>query len=370
MSEILQKFSRSLKARRKALGMTQRDLADKISYSEKAVSKWESGVALPPSALLPTLSAILGVSIDELLMGKNEIRYYLGIDGGASKTEFLLVNSEGNVINKLVLGPTNPDDHGQTDMESVLKEGIIRILGDIPFDEVSVFAGVSGSRSVLVRDFLHRFDFARSDCGDSISCILELCKPQECYVVINLGVGSIVYAKYGSDFHRAGGYGYLFGDECGGYSFGKDAVAAVLHDEDGSGEHTLIKEHLLRKLRAGSVFDSFYDIYKKNKSEIAEYATCVFRAYEEGDRVASDILKKNCGALASYVKGALSDFNGESIPVYIYGGVTAAKEHIIPLLAEYLADFRVRCDLTVCDDSLVEGAVKGAGLTVKIKRQS
>ena len=97
MSEILQKFSRSLKARRKALGMTQRDLADKISYSEKAVSKWESGVALPPSALLPTLSAILGVSIDELLMGKNEIRYYLGIDGGASKTEFLLVNSEGNV---------------------------------------------------------------------------------------------------------------------------------------------------------------------------------------------------------------------------------------------------------------------------------
>ena len=368
MSEILQKFSQNLKTRRKALGMTQRDLADKISYSEKAVSKWESGAALPPSALLPTLSAILGTSIDELLTSKNEIRYYLGIDGGGSKTEFLLVNTEGVVINRLVLGPTNPDDNVKTDMEGVLKEGIIRVLGDIPIDTVSVFAGVSGSRAVLVRDFLHRFDFAKSDCGDSISCIFELCSERENYVAVNLGVGSIVFAKYGSKFYRAGGYGYLFGDECGGYSLGRDAIAAVLHDEDGSGEHTLIKELMLRTLNVNSVFDSFYDIYKKSKGEISEYAPYVFSAYEKGDKVAEEILRRNCCALARYIKGALSDFDGDGVPVYIYGGITAAKVHILPLLSEYLSDFKVECTLTVCDDSLVEGAVKTAGLNAKIKK--
>ena len=58
MNEILQKFSKKLRARRKALGMTQRELAEKISYLEKAISKWESGVALPPSTLLPMLSTV------------------------------------------------------------------------------------------------------------------------------------------------------------------------------------------------------------------------------------------------------------------------------------------------------------------------
>lgn len=368
MTEILQKFSRNLKARRKALGMTQRELADKLSYSEKAISKWESGAALPPSALLPTLAAILGMSIDELLTNKNEIRYYLGIDGGGSKTEFLLVNTDGVIINRLVLGPSNPDDISGTDTESVLKEGIIRILGDIPFDTVSVFAGISGSRAALVRDFLHRFDFAKSDCGDSISCIFGMCEPEDNYVAVNLGVGSIIFARYGGAFHRTGGYGYLFGDECAGYTFGRDVIAAVLHDEDGSAEKTVMKDALLRKLRVGSVFDAFYDIYKKSKGEIADYAPLLFDACRKGDKVAEDILKKNCRALVSYIKGALSEFNGESIPVYIFGGMTAAKDHILPLLSEYLDDFRVKCELSVCETPIVMGAVKTAGLNVKIKK--
>ena len=362
MGNILQKFSQNLKSRRKALGMTQRDLAEKISYSEKAVSKWESGAALPPSALLPTLSAILGMSIDALLMGKNEIRYYLGIDGGGSKTEFLLVNTDGNVINRLILGPSNPDDHGITDTEAVLKEGIIRILGNIPYDSVSVFAGISGSRANHVRDFLHRFDFAKIECGDSISCAFELCSQMENYVAINLGVGSIVFARYDSTFHRAGGYGYLFGDECSGYAFGKDVISAALHAEDGSGDETLIKDMLLRKLRSTSVTSSFYDIYKKRKGEISEYASLVFDAYEKGDAIAENILRKNCEALSRYIKGTLADFRGESIHVCIFGGVTAESDHILPLLNECLADFRVKCILTVSDKALVEGAVKAAGL--------
>jgi len=52
---------------RKAKGMTQRDLAEKLNVSDKAVSKWERNVACPDIQNIPKLAEILGVSVDELV---------------------------------------------------------------------------------------------------------------------------------------------------------------------------------------------------------------------------------------------------------------------------------------------------------------
>ena len=48
--------------------MTQRELAEKLCISDKAVSKWETGASIPDTALLVPLSEILGVSVTELLL--------------------------------------------------------------------------------------------------------------------------------------------------------------------------------------------------------------------------------------------------------------------------------------------------------------
>lgn len=52
------------------LGLTQRELADKIGVTDKAVSKWERGRGFPDVAILETLSKELGVSITELMSGE------------------------------------------------------------------------------------------------------------------------------------------------------------------------------------------------------------------------------------------------------------------------------------------------------------
>jgi len=52
---------------RKASGMTQQQLADKLSVTNKAISKWETGRGLPDTAILPTLASVLGVSIDDIM---------------------------------------------------------------------------------------------------------------------------------------------------------------------------------------------------------------------------------------------------------------------------------------------------------------
>lgn len=54
-------------ARRKAMGITQDDLAARLGVSPQAVSKWENNLSCPDISLLPEISKIFGVSVDELL---------------------------------------------------------------------------------------------------------------------------------------------------------------------------------------------------------------------------------------------------------------------------------------------------------------
>ena len=54
-------------ARRKALGMTQKQLAERLLVSDKAVSKWETGTADPSTSNLLALAKLFGVPAEELL---------------------------------------------------------------------------------------------------------------------------------------------------------------------------------------------------------------------------------------------------------------------------------------------------------------
>lgn len=64
------KFGAFLVRLRKEAGMTQKELAEKLYVSDKAVSKWERGLSLPDIALLRPMGELLGVSVTELLSGQ------------------------------------------------------------------------------------------------------------------------------------------------------------------------------------------------------------------------------------------------------------------------------------------------------------
>lgn len=57
---------------RKEKGMTQLELAEKLGVTDKAVSKWERELSCPDIQSLPTLAEALGLSLEELMQGKNE----------------------------------------------------------------------------------------------------------------------------------------------------------------------------------------------------------------------------------------------------------------------------------------------------------
>lgn len=64
------KIGKVIAKRRKEKGMTQGELAERLSVSNKTISKWETGVGLPDISILVDLASVLDISVDDLLKGK------------------------------------------------------------------------------------------------------------------------------------------------------------------------------------------------------------------------------------------------------------------------------------------------------------
>ena len=65
------KIGKYIAGKRKALGMTQKQLAEKLNMSDKSVSKWERGICLPDVSVYMELCEMLGISINEFLAGED-----------------------------------------------------------------------------------------------------------------------------------------------------------------------------------------------------------------------------------------------------------------------------------------------------------
>ncbi len=81
---------------RKEKRMTQKQIADLMNISDKTISKWERGLGCPDVSLLPELSQILGVNIEEILLGKIELNEVNG--GNMKKLKFYVCPQCNNLL--------------------------------------------------------------------------------------------------------------------------------------------------------------------------------------------------------------------------------------------------------------------------------
>lgn len=85
-----------IQALRKGKGLTQRQLAEQLCVTDKAVSKWERGLGCPDLSILPQLTEILGVDLRSLLQGALEKEAVLG--GNMKKVAFYVCPDCGNIL--------------------------------------------------------------------------------------------------------------------------------------------------------------------------------------------------------------------------------------------------------------------------------
>ena len=371
MKDIVNIVASNIRMRRRALKMTQKELAEKLNYSEKAISKWENGLGLPPSVTLPALARALATDIDSLMNNPSDIRYYLGIDGGGTKTEFVLADRGGNIIKRTVLTGCNPNDIGFQGMFDVLREGIFNVCGEIPFRYISVFAGLAGgttgTNARRISEFLEQYHFGKTQNGSDAQNAVAISLLGDNGITVIMGTGAIAFAQCGGELYRVGGFGDMFGDEGSGFCIGRDGIAAALQAEDGSGPLTSLEQTVREKCGKKVILDAIGDFYHGGKRLIASYAPLVFEAYREGDEVAKNILHRNIKAISRLIIGAAKHLpSGEVKKVALCGGITRNKEIIVPILEQYLKeDTHNQYDISVCDRSIAHGALLLAGMEYK-----
>ena len=369
MGTIEESFAQNLRSIRKNAGLTQKLLGQRIGYSEKAVSKWESGV-LPPVAALVKIADSLQTSVDELLTTAQEPAYFLGIDGGATKTEFVLTDAAGNVLCRHFEGSCNPMDIGMEAAQKVLDTGIRTVCKGVPMRKISMFAGISGGISgnnkEIFHDFFTKFPFARFDNGSDAQLIVAAGLGDGDGIAVIMGTGSVAFVQKDGEMHRIGGMGYLFDNGGNGYCMGRDAIHAALCAEDASGEQTLLHKMVTEKLGKASAIAALGELYALGKRGVASYAPLVFRAAAEGDGVARNILRRNMKEIAVLLATGRKKLGGAHVKAVFVGGLTNRWEILLPDILDQLPE-KEYYELSVYQGRAVNGALALAGLKEGVK---
>lgn len=275
--------------------------------------------------------------------------FFLGIDGGGTKTTCLVTDEGLNEIYRSVGSSVNFYSEGYETARSNMRE----MLEDIRKNTgVSHFDGVCiGSSALFGRaDEKTKSSFCDGvfDCEniimDSDLFIALKATERENAAVIIAGTGSMAAGKNSrGEIITRGGYGYILGDEGSGYRIALDGIHAAVRSLDGTGEYTSLGEMLLEfsgvKAKEELV-DAFYSPEKDRKA-IAAFSVQVSLAAEKGDGIALTILKKQAELLSLTAKALIAEMPVKPY-LSLYGGVFQHSEifrkHFCELVADAVSD--------------------------------
>src|SRR3954465_5351429 len=167
--------------------------------------------------------------------------HVLGIEAGGTKTVCQLADCHGAVLAEARRGGANLQAAGELEVEKVLHEVMEEALADndvIPGAICLCSAGVDRPDDArIVRAIMKRIGYkAKCLVVNDALIALEAGAPGQPGVVVIAGTGSISYGRNERNHAaRAGGWGYVLGDEGSGYWIGRAALRAVLREADRRG---------------------------------------------------------------------------------------------------------------------------------------
>lgn len=325
---------------RKSKRLTQAQLAERIFVTPQNISKWENGYSLPDVQHLCMLADVLGISLDKLT-GRISDNVYgnlmIGIDGGGSKTEFCLFAEDGTVLRRKKLGGTNPNVYDIATVQNTLKTGIDLLLDGYP-DVKAIFAGIAGCgipkcAETVLKFLTEQYPQMQIEVkGDTFNAVYSTQYYESCVVAI-AGTGAVIFAKSRDKMTRIGGWGYLLDKGYNGYYLGTEVLRAVMAEEDGIGAPTALTEKLQQKL-GGRAVDHIAALYKKSNDEIASFVRILFEAYDEGDRVACNIVSENAAILNKTLYEVMEQHPDCDKKVVIVGGLTNRRDILLRFLEQ------------------------------------
>jgi len=249
----------------------------------------------------------------------------VGIDAGASKTRAFAVDRAGTVVGRGAGGGgnllTSPDPQG------AIAAALAEALGGRAADAVvlSCAGGDREAERTRGHEILVRLapPGARLLVTHDAIAALYAGNPTGCGVVLIAGTGSIAYGRNEEgEEDRAGGWGYLIGDEGSAVWCGLEALRAISHAVDGRGAPTRMTAILFQQLGVGQFSDVLPQLYGRPHPApaISAATRALASASAEGDAIANAILQRGANALARAATVVAHGLALATGPVYLAGG--------------------------------------------------
>jgi glucosamine kinase len=278
----------------------------------------------------------------------------LGIDAGGTKTVCQLADDQANILAESRGGGANLQASGELEVEKVLHQVIERALVNASARPAAICLGMAGvdrpRDADVVRGILLRIGHrAQPYVVNDALIALEAGVPGGAGVVVVAGTGSIAYGRDAQGrAARAGGWGYVLGDEGSGYWLGRHALRAVVRAADGRGRTTALTARVLAHFHVDRPQDLVWEIYGSGlkPTAIASLAAEVGAAAMEGDTLAEDIINAGAVELAGAAASVARRLSLERCPVVLAGGilrgVAPLRERVVANLSRALPDAEAR----------------------------
>ncbi len=260
---------------------------------------------------------------------------FLGIDGGGTKTSFLLLDGEGRLLARHVSGTSYYLEIGFDALRALLREGVAETLKQAqlaPAQVTSAFAGLPahGEDSALqgAFDALLEGVLPRARIGNDMICSWAGSLGGEDGISLVAGTGSMAYGQWGERDARSGGWGEVFGDEGSAYWLAREGLALFARMADGRAEPGPLLELVRGHFGLAQDLDLCAAINgHAARSRLAQFARLASAAAADGDAQAGALLTRageELAALAGAVARRLELPVGAGVPVSYTGGVFEA----------------------------------------------
>src|SRR5438128_726871 len=244
----------------------------------------------------------------------------LGIEGGGTKTAWVLVERNGAELRILDRGKLPPSN-----FRLVTLDRLRTIFSELPkqIDRAGVFLAGCGleDRPLLSRLCAEIWPTAKIITGNDRDSGLAAALGRGEGIVVNAGSGSSVTGRRGDKIEKAGGWGHILGDAGGGYFLVIQALRLILREYDRHRGEAAFTAKILRALSLNNLDELVRWAQTADKMDIAMLASVVFEAAAGGDARVMEIIEEGARVLCEYTEAVASSLHLLAPKVVLMGGL-------------------------------------------------
>ncbi len=268
-------------------------------------------------------------------------KVFVGVDGGGTKTQAVIVDESDRVLGEGTAGPSNPLRVGVTGAAAAVRDAVDRacLVAQVRrADIVAAEVGLAGARRKELRarmeEAIKNLDIREVEVISDADIALFGATGGEPGVIVIAGTGSIC-CGINSRSKRvcAGGWGPVAGDEGGGAWIARRALRAIAHAADGRGPETLLTAAACSYFHVTAADDLSTAIYAPTitNERIAGFAKYVIEAAQAKDRASLEIMSEAGAELGIAAAAVIRNLKMESerFQVAYVGGVFAAAGELM-----------------------------------------